>query len=356
MQQFGRFLCISLMGAAWSGMAQMPVTKLPSAPPVPPEPADHTIRIPVHVETNKGVPVPGLKQSDFTVFDNKHAVQITSFSELNSAKQPVEAILVFDAVNSTFQSLTDEKDGVEKFLRETGPKSPIPMSLALLTSEGLRVNKGFTQDTAAMIKLVDATETSLQGTKRGAGFWEAAERVQASVNALGQLAQYAATLPGRKLILWMSPGWPLLPGPEVDFDGRQHQKVFQDVVAFSALLRRGNITVDSLDPLGSTESLLQQQHYENYTHDVKKPNDSEPGNLGLQVLALHSGGLVLNSNDVAVEISQAIADAQDWYELQFQPSSDHKPGEYHRLEVRVNQTGVQVRTIRGYYEPMSADH
>jgi len=356
MKQFGRVLCIALMGAAWSGMAQMPIAKLPSAPAPPPEPADHTIRIPVHVETNKGVPVPGLKQSDFTVLDNKHPVQITSFAELGAQKQQVEAILVFDAINATFESVTDEKDGVANFLRNIGPKLPLPMAVAVLTSEGIRINKGFTQDTAAMIKLVDAAETSLGDTKRGAGFWEATERFETSVNGLGQLAQYAATLPGRKLILWISPGWPLLPGPDVDFDGRLHRKLFEDVVSFSALMRRGNITLDSLDPLGSSESLLHQQGYENYTRDIKKPNDSEPGNLGLQVIAHHSGGLVLNSNNVATEISRAISDAQDWYELEFKPSPDHKPGEFHRLEVRVNPPGAQVRTTHDYYEPLAAGH
>ena len=356
MKQFGRFLCIALMGSAWSGMAQMPLGKLPSAPAPPPEPADHTIRIPVHVETNKGVPVPGLKQSDFTVFDNKHPVQITSFAELGAQKQQVEAILVFDAINATFESVTDEKDGVANFLRNIGPKFPLPMAVAVLTSEGIRINKGFTQDTAAMVKLVDSAETSLGDTKRGAGYWEATERFETSVNGLGQLAQYAATLPGRKLILWMSPGWPLLPGPEVDFGGKLHQKLFEDVVSFSALMRRGNITLDSLDPLGSSESLLHQQGYENYTRDIKKPNDSEPGNLGLQVIAHHSGGVVLNSNDVATEISRAISDAQDWYELEFKASPDHKPGEFHRLEVRVNPPGAQVRTTHDYYEPLAAAH
>jgi VWFA-related protein len=356
MKQIGRFLRLSLLGAAWPAMAQMPIAKLPSAPAAPPESADHTIRIPVHVETNKGAPVPGLKQSDFTVLDNNHPVQITSFAELNAAKQQVEAILVLDVVNATFESVTDEKDGVANFLRNTGPKLPLPMAVAVLTSEGIRVNKGFTQDTAAMIKLVDAAETSLGDTKRGAGYWEATERFETSVNGLGQLAQYATTLPGRKLILWMSPGWPLLPGPEVDFGGKLHQKLFEDVVSFSALMRRGNITLDSLDPLGSSESLSRQQAYGNYTRDIKKPNDSEPGNLGLQVIALHSGGLVLNSNDVAAEISRAISDAQDWYELEFKPSPDHKPGEFHRLEVRVNRPGVQVRTTHDYYEPLAAGH
>ena len=62
---------------------------------------------------------------------------------------------------------------------------------------------------------------------RSQGFWGAADRMTLSLNALRSLTAAEEQTPGRKLVLWVSPGWPLLSGPEIDLDEPEQTSVSQ---------------------------------------------------------------------------------------------------------------------------------
>jgi len=83
-----------------------------------------------------------------------------------------------------------------------------------------------------------------------AGVYSAIERFQISLDSLSQLAARGIFRPGRKIILWFLPGWPLLSGAGVEeqMDTKQQQQIFNQVVA---RLRQSRITLYSIDPLGS---------------------------------------------------------------------------------------------------------
>jgi hypothetical protein len=102
--------------------------------------------------------------------------------------------------------------------------------------------------------------------------------------------------------------------------------------------------------------VLASNSYENFLKGLAKPGDAQPGNLGLQVLAVQSGGLVFVGNsDVAAMIQKCLGDANSWYEISFDPPPAGKPSEYHHIEVRLDQPGLIVRTRTGYYSnPLAA--
>jgi hypothetical protein len=82
---------------------------------------------------------------------------------------------------------------------------------------------------------------------------------------------------------------------------------------------------------------------------VTKPSQANVGNIGLQVLAVQTGGLVLNSsNDVSALLQRAFVDAAAWYEISFQPVPS-EPNEYHQIEIKVDKPGLTARTRTGYY-------
>jgi hypothetical protein len=56
---------------------------------------------------------------------------------------------------------------------------------------------------------------------RSQGFYGAAERVQIFLRMLENLARYEATQPGRKLLIWLSSGWPSFSGPEVELTAKE---------------------------------------------------------------------------------------------------------------------------------------
>ena len=61
-------------------------------------------------------------------------------------------------------------------------------------------------------------------------------------------------------------------------------------------------------------------------------------NLVLQVMATHSGGLVLNSsNDLANELNTCVADASTYYEMSFDSAPADHVNEYHELTVKTDK-------------------
>ena len=83
---------------------------------------------------------------------------------------------------------------------------------------------------------------------------------------------------------------------------------------------------------------------------VRSSNYVQNGNLGLQVLAVQSGGLVLNSNnDIVASIAKCVADAKAFYTLTFEAPRADRVNEYHTLHVKIDRRGLRARTRTGYY-------
>jgi VWFA-related protein len=176
------------------------------------------------------------------------------------------------------------------------------------------------------------------------------ERFQLSLRTLGQIADYEATKPGRKMLIWISPGWPILSGPHVELTSNQEEQLFHSIVGVSNSLRQSRITLYSIDPLGTIDAGgFRTFYYKEFVKPVTASRNAQAGNLALQVLAEQSGGRVLNSsNDVTSEIASCVADANSFYVLSFDPPQG-EPNEYHAVEVKVSKPGVTARTRAGYY-------
>ena len=68
---------------------------------------------------------------------------------------------------------------------------------------------------------------------------------------------------------------------------------------------------------------------------------SPPAAWGLQVLAHQSGGQILTEgNDLEGEIAKCIADADSYYVLSFDSPPAAALGEFHSLQVKVEQAGT----------------
>ncbi len=303
----------------------------------------------VEVYPKSGLPVTGLTQSDFTVVDNTNPRPIASVRAVTRGQQPTEVILLFDAVNAPFQTLAFERGQVEKFLRASGGALPVPFTVAILTDQGTQILPGYSRDGNALATSIESNAPGLREMNRSAGVWGAEQRLDVSLKAAGQIFAYAAKQPGRKLVYWLSPGWPLLSGPGVQLDKRQQQQIFSNVVEFSNAMRGGDITLYSLNPLGPSESLFRADYYEAFLRGIGNPNQTDIADLSVQVLALQSGGLALNSSDVGSMIGKCLTDTGAWYELSFDPAPSEHANDYHHLEVKVDRPNLTVRTRDGYY-------
>ena len=317
-------------------------------------PAGRRITLDVVVTDKSGKPVSGLAQKDFTLLDNKQPQKILSFEAVTGAATtdpPVEVILLSDEVNTDFTNVSIERGQIEKLLMQGGGELPRPVSLAFLSDSGIRIGNITTQDGKALMAELDQNKNGLRSITRDQGFYGASDRVGLSLKALQQLADYEAPRPGRKLVIWLSPGWPLLTGPNNILTSKQEQEVFSQIVAISDSLRRARITLDAIDPLGTNDAGgFRTFYYEQYVKGVKKSGQTQVGNLALQVIATQSGGRVLNSsNDVTGEIATCVADANAFYVLTFEGLPGDGPDEYHSLQIKLDRPGLKTLARTGYY-------
>lgn len=345
-------LYLVLAGLAGTAAAQNPV----QAPPLGPLPAAQSgpMELDVVVTDKAGHPVSGLQQSDFTLLDDKTPTPIQSFRAIDgtdSASNPTQVILLVDEVNVNFSAVSVERGQIQNFLLQNQGHLPFPVTIMFFTDTGLKPLNKPTTDGIALNDQLKQDQGQLRDISRSAGFYGAVERMQISLVGLHSIAGAFARTPGRKLLVWISPGWPILDNPDVYISAREQKSFFSGIVELSGLLRQSRITLYAVDPLGTSDGGdIRSVEWQSFVKPVRAANHAEPADLALQAIAVQTGGEVLyGSNDVAGEISKFVEDGTAWYALTFDPQHADKPDTWHDLEVKLDKAGLKVRTRDGYY-------
>lgn len=201
---------------------------------------DRRITLDVVVTDKAGKPVAGLQQQDFTVLDDKRPQKMLSFHavEAGSADVPGNVILLVDAVNAGFQGVTSERQELKKFLGQNGGTLAEPVSIILFSDSEAKLQSEPTRDGKALMAFLDKNEGALRTISRSAGYNGAVERIQLSLQTLGSVVDSEGKIPGRKMLIWISPGWPILSGPGVQLSNKNQEGLFNSIVGFSTRLRR----------------------------------------------------------------------------------------------------------------------
>ncbi len=166
----------------------------------------NNIYLDVVVTQKSGSPVTGLSQQDFTVLDNKAPQTITSFQAPGGGEAPTEVIVVIDAVNAKPETISYERNQIDKFLSANGGRLPHPTTFAISTDADTHIHPGFTTDGNALSASLNDKIVSINRVTPLAGYEGSTDRVQLSLKAMATIAAYESTRPGRKLVLWVSPG------------------------------------------------------------------------------------------------------------------------------------------------------
>ena len=316
------------------------------------EAEDSHLVLDVVVADRSGKPRAGLTQNDFVVRDNGQPRKILSFRAVDGvAEPPVKIILLVDEVNTTFTHVAYERDQLKKFLMQNGGQLTHPVSLGFFNDTGTELQPNSSTDGKALLASFDEHETKLRTIRRSTGFYGAEERFSLSQKNLGMLAAAEAKLPGRKLVIWISPGWPILSGPNITLTTKQEQGLFSSIVWLANALRLARITLYSVDPLGVEDAATTRlNYYEEFLKPVRAAKDAQAGNLALQVLSRQSGGQALNSsNDITEQLNRCVADADAFYTLTVDPTPSDRPNELHSVDVKVETPGLTARTRNLYY-------
>jgi VWFA-related protein len=337
--------------AGQSAPQEPALTPRPSVVPAP-DASQGRIHLDVVVDDKSGKSIGGLELNDFTLLDNGQPVKILSFHAIDNLAEKqdalVQAILVLDAANLDFSAVAREREEVDKFLRSNGGKLPIPVSIFLVSDAGVKILAQPSMDGNAAATQLDQASVGLRSITRSTGENGAIERLELSVRSLNSLVAAVKSKPGRKLLVWIGDGWPLLDSPNINLSTKGEQQLFDEVVRVSASLREERISVYNVaEGFPGTRTYM----YQSFLKGVKTSRQVNPGNLSDKVLAVQSGGRVLGpSNDLAGEFEKCVEDAAPYYTLSFDPPQPEKPGEYHDLKVQIGKPGLTARTRTGYYD------
>lgn len=267
-----------------------------------------------------------------------------------------------------------EREEVERFLRRNGGHLAQPVTVFGLSDIGfwtLAQPSGDGNALAAEIasdRLVFIRRRQLLGNGTGEfvdSFREDPAGLKA-LKALGDIATAERRKLGRKLMVWVGPGWGIGSGADFeslpDYDSvqrreraRARQVTFNTIYWFSTLLREARISLYTFS-VGQTDPNPRSLLYLNFLEGVESVQQASLKYLDRRVLAVQSGGRVLGpGNDLVSKIDNCIQEARTFYTLSFDtlsfdPSSADHPAEYHSLQVQVREPGLTARTNTGYYD------
>jgi VWFA-related protein len=255
-------------------------------------------------------------------------------------------IIVLDALNMPYQVAARFRLEIGKFLRENGGHLSQPVSIYMLTSSGLRVQPAPSRDGNALATMLDQSTGTVRARDLTGGVYALEEQFKTSYQTISGMAENLSRKPGRKVVIWLGPGWPLLTERFFIQTNVSRGTYFRQIAALQNKLRDARVTLYSLFATAGLTNVL----YQGYLKPVREERKMEIGNMALQVLALHTGGRVMEpSNDVKGQIDACVAEIGEYYTLAFMPPPAAKPDEYHDVKVQVSKPAMNVSTITGYY-------
>jgi VWFA-related protein len=300
-------------------------------------------------------PVLGLEPSDFKLLDNGQPRRILSFRSFDGITvrpdPPVEVILLFDTVNLPFSQVSFIHQEIVRFLSQNGGHLSQPVSIMLLTDAGLHVQPQPSANGIGLISVLDQIKGEVHTIYGAMGAEGKLERVQLSLRQMAAIAENEARRPGRKLLVWVGPGWPMLNSNDFSASDKDQRRYFDAIVELSTRLREARMVVYSVAPVNEESTGEHTLQYRAFLKGVTSARKADLGNLALKVLAAQSGGLILGpDNDLVSQIDRCIADASAFYAISFDPPRAEHADEYHDLKIQLAQPGLIVRTSTGYYD------
>jgi VWFA-related protein len=183
-----------------------------------------------------------------------------------------------------------------------------------------------------------------------------------SIDAIKELVDSLAGMPGRKAVLYVSDGLQMIAGQDVYYavqskygeqsTGLTESMQFDTSRRFTELTASANanrVTFYTIDAAGlrvyssiSAENATAGQGV--YVDSIQISNLQAP----LQMLAEKTGGVaIINANQVMPHLEKLSQDFGTYYSLGYSPTH-YGDGRYYRIEVKVKQKGWQVRHREGY--------
>jgi VWFA-related protein len=331
------------------------------------------INLDVVVTDATGKLVSGLSPADFRLVEDGQPNKILSFHSFDGIsaqpKPAVEVILLLDTLNLPSELAHHEREELERYLRLNGGHLSQPTAIFGLSEDGARWIAQSSRNGNGLAAAIASNQEMamvrpLRGSPAASFIGGADSPALTALKTLGAIATAERQIPGRKLLVWVGPGWSVGSSKYFEGTGTYHeeylgtkklrQNLFDRIYWFSTLLRESRIALYTLS-VGEATPLAGPDL--SVVGGVKSLNDASSIYLYRKVLAVQSGGRVLPpDNDLVSQINSCVNEAVIFSTLSFDPMPADHAHEYHSLKVLIDKKGLTARTTAGYYdEPFYSD-
>lgn len=374
------------------------------------------VNVDVFVTDKKGNRVKGLTRGDFEIIEDKKPMAITNFYAVDDGKpvpiageeppapmpgappavpgvaaevpedqrlhlvvyidnfniHPFSRNRVFGALREFLRSDLTPGDQVMlmTYDREPHVRRPFtgdPQVIASALFEIEKMNAFATQadaDRRQLLSDLDDIKDGGQALSRARSYADSIfNDLQFSIDSLKKTVSSLAGLPGRKAVLYVSDGLPMIAGQDIfqavqeKFSGNTSGAVmeslnydasrrFQELAASANANRTSFYTIDG-GGLRTSSSVSAENRTPDTSGMVESINTSNL-QAPLQMLAESTGGkAIYNTNDPTKGLITVAGDFKSYYSLGYSPvhSGD---GRYHKIDVRMKRKDLVVRHREGY--------
>lgn len=167
----------------------------------------------------------------------------------------------------------------------------------------------------------------------------ARQDIQVTYGTITQILGRMATLPGQRVLVLVSSGFPQL-----------QQELWAGESQIVELAARSNVTISALDARGLYTTSMTASDHNNLGSPRFRSNAMASAGDTLAELTDGTGGTLFhNRNDLDAGLKSLIEAPEVVYVLEL-PLDKRKPdGSYHSLKVNVDREGVQLQARRGYF-------
>jgi VWFA-related protein len=298
----------------------------------------------VLVTDDKGQPVRGLTRSDFTAEEDGKPQPIRSFYEYDKstptpptrtlppdtytnartlpANGPVQ-IFLFDLLGSAPEDIERSKKYIAAYLRSMPAGTQVAL-FAFSHSKGLLLLHDFTTNGPAAATSVDNLNVE----------WihDPVWATPIAIAGMNQIADYVASIHGRKNLVWIVPGMPLM--------------ITRDGGYASAISAPPDMTITHR--LMDLYDRFTKEQIAIYPFDPRGVQGLGFGQLNAAQVAEATGGTTDNTNDYKAELTTIVDQTSHMYTLSYVPTRPDEDGHFHPIKITIDHPGLHLLYRNGY--------
>lgn len=376
------------------------------------------IQVDVVAEDKKGHPLLDLTREDFEIYDQGKIQKVRIFTKGSVESSPVTSqtvdlksgagisftnmaesrsspgavtIILIDSLNTKWVNQAYARQQIIKFLRQIEPTDHI--AIYSMGFGGFRVLHDFTQDASELVRKLNTwngdvngqavSQDSISGTDIGQelGDWlkgRSPEFIQSqqmseadhfgteqSLKILTAVARQLASIPGRKNLIWISEGFPLVDWSSLSdvVYGRAESTAkareraeptsfYLETMTAMREISDHNVAIYPVDALCLFNPFVNASAQDSTAVGFKALAGIHGREQAMDEIAKKTGGRAFYvSNDLKGAIRSAVDDAKATYTLGFYPDSAQLNGKFHSLKVKcIGRSDVKLRYRQGYID------